>query len=154
MMAKEQISRIKGKVEVSYEWSFGKYAGEFFKQMKQGKLAGARCTKCKKVLVPPAAVCGACFADTEDELIPLPDIGEVISYTRIDFKYPGQIMEPPYAVGIIRIDGANARFNHMIKAHDLEKLECGSKVKIHWREENERKGSFYDIEYFELLEDQ
>ncbi len=152
-MAGEPVQRVRGKIEFPYEWSFGKYAGEFFRNLSKARITGARCTKCKKVLVPPAAVCGACFADTEDELVPVSDAGEVISFTRINFSYPGQIMEPPYAVGIIRLDGTNSRFNHMIRAKDLEKLECGSRVRVHWRSEGEREGNFTDIEYFELEEE-
>jgi uncharacterized OB-fold protein len=150
-MEKGPVHRIRGKVEYPYEWTYGRYVNEFFRNMKQGRLTGARCTKCKKIIVPPIAVCGVCFADTEEELVPLPDTGEVISFTRVNFSYPGQIMEPPYAVGIINLDGASTRFNHLIKAKDLEGLECGSRVRARWRKEAEREGSFFDIEYFELI---
>jgi len=152
-MPKPPIHRIRGNVEVHYEWTYGRYASEFFRNLKQGRFVASRCKKCGKLLVPPEAVCGVCFADTEEKLIPVPDTGEVITFTKINFSYPGQIIPPPYAVGIIKLDGVNTRFNHLIKAKDLAKIECGTRVKAKWRKEDEREGSFFDIEYFELMED-
>ena len=149
---KEEIKRIKGVVDVPYDWAYGKVIGEFFRNLKDKKITGSVCKKCRKVFVPPQVLCGVCFSDVEDELTIVADTGYVETYTILDYAFPGQIFEPPYAVGIIKLIGTNTRLNHIINKESLQKLSIGSKVRAVWKEEEEREGSFFDIKYFEVVE--
>ncbi len=143
-----RIGKVKGWIEIPYRWSCGKHLTQFFQLLKEKKITGAMCKTCRKIIVPPAPVCGRCFSDTEDELVEVKDRGRLQTYTVVTFSYPGQLMEPPYAVGIIRLDGADTKINHLVKTDDVGRLEIGSIVRAHWKEK--RIGSFLDIAYFQV----
>jgi hypothetical protein len=143
----EIVKNLEGEVVIPYKWSLGEYVGKFYEGLKQKKILGSKCSKCGKVMVPPCVVCGVCFEEAK-EFVEIKDEGEVATFTVINFRYPGQFLTPPYAVAIIKLFGSDTRFHHLIKG-DLEKLKIGSTVKAKWKDE--RVGSFFDIEYFEIL---
>jgi uncharacterized OB-fold protein len=53
----------------------------------------------------------------------------------------------PVAYGIIKLDGADTGFVHMLGEVDLDKIKIGMRVKAVFRED-ERKGNILDINYF------
>lgn len=149
-MEAERVKKLKGMLEVPYEWTYSKNVAEFFKNLKDKKILGSRCKNCHKVFVPPQVVCGICFSEMENNPIEVSQIGVVETYTVIEFTYIAQILPPPYAVGIIKLEGTSTRLNHLINKESLEKLKIGSRVRPIWRDK--RDGSFFDIEYFEVIE--
>jgi len=67
-------------------------------------------------------------------------------------KYTG-LPEPPYAIGIIKLDGADTSIIYTVAGVDLsnpetakEKLKIGTRVKAVWKEV--REGNMKDILYF------
>jgi uncharacterized OB-fold protein len=65
-------------------------------------------------------------------------------------------MRPPYALGLIRLDGTDCDFIHFIGGIDLsdlkkvrEKIKVGAKVKAVWNKE--KNANIYDISYFKPL---
>ena len=143
----EMIKEIKGKVVVPYKWSYGETLSEFFRETRENKrIIGARCTKCKKILVPPTVVCGRCFAPTEKKKIPVSDHGTLISFTTVYLPFPGQPTEPPYNYGMIKLDGTDTQFPHLIGEIEFDKIKCNMRVQAVWNEE--RKGDLHDLKYF------
>ncbi|MEM2031014.1 MAG: zinc ribbon domain-containing protein, partial [Archaeoglobaceae archaeon] len=76
--------------EVWWRIPFRHYAGvhatKFFEGLKNKKIFGVRCPKCKRVLVPPRAFCERCFVET-DEWVEVKDEGvvETLSVTYMKF---------------------------------------------------------------------
>ena len=142
----------KGKLVMPYHWSYGESLTKFFKETRDNKqIYGVRCTKCKGVLVPPMAICGKCFASTEEEWIPISDHGTLVSWTVVYLPFPGQPTEPPYCYGMIKFDGVNTQFPHLImgaKEKNWDDLEVGMRVEAVWNDDDKRKGDLYDIAYF------
>ncbi len=143
----EMIKKVKRTWYVPYHWCYGKAQTFFFQKMKEEKkIYGARCSKCGKVVVPVAIFCTRCFAPTDD-WVQVEDEGVIHSFTIVNLPYPGQPATPPYAYALIKLNGSDNLFMHMIGGVEHEKIEIHMKVKAVWSEE--RNGDFYDIQYFE-----
>ncbi|MBI4830788.1 MAG: Zn-ribbon domain-containing OB-fold protein [Candidatus Lindowbacteria bacterium] len=147
---KQQVEEMvhKGRIKVPYTWYVGEYGSKFYVELRDNKkIWGTKCSKCGKVFVPPKKSCGACFVPIT-EWVELKDTGVVQTWTIVRYDAPGlRPLKPPYACGIIKLDGADSGFVHMIAGGDLKKLKAGTRVKAVFREE--RQGNLLDIEYFE-----
>jgi len=148
----EIVKNVKRTWHMPYHWCYGKSNAEFFERLKNEKaLYGSRCTSCRKVVVPLSGLCARCFADTEPEVIQLKDEGVLDSFTIVYLPYPGQPAAPPYAYGMIKLDGADNFFMHMVDGIPLDDIRVGMRVKAVWNDEP--RGDFYDIEYFKPITD-
>ena len=147
-MTEEIVNNVKRTWHVPYRWCYGLKWTQFFESLEKEKVIyGSRCSSCKKVLVPPAMVCSRCFVPTEEELVPVKDEGIIDAFTIVNLPYPGQPTTPPYAYGLIRLDGAHNLFQHLIDGIPLEDIKVGMRVQAVWSEE--RTGGFRDIQYFQ-----
>ncbi|UCD56770.1 MAG: Zn-ribbon domain-containing OB-fold protein [Candidatus Hydrogenedentota bacterium] len=137
----------KGRIKVPYTWYVGEYASRFYVELRDNKkLWGTKCSKCEKVMVPPRNFCGKCFVPVT-EWVELKDTGTLQTYTVVHYEVPGiQPMKPPYAYGIIKLDGADTGFVHIIAGTDLGKLKAGVKVRAVFGDD--RQGNLLDIKYF------
>jgi len=143
----EIIKSVKRTNYVPYRWVYGRDLSRFFLETKNHKkLYGVRCTKCKKVLVPPVEVCGVCFAPTDKQWIPVSDHGVLNTYTVVNLSFPGQPTNPPYACGLVQLDGTDNLFSHMIGEVEFEKIKPNMRVQAVWNPEP--KGDLFDIKYF------
>ena len=139
---------LKGRISVPYAWWAGETAGAFFLALKdRQKILGSRCTQCGKVYVPPRKNCGHCFVDI-NETVEIADEGVVEAFTIVRYAHPVQPAEPPFAYALIKLDGADVGFLHLIKK-DLEKIRHGSRVKARFK--TDRTAHILDIDSFELV---
>ncbi|MHA1364091.1 MAG: Zn-ribbon domain-containing OB-fold protein, partial [Candidatus Freyarchaeota archaeon] len=67
-------------------------------------------------------------------------------FTVVGYSTPVMPRKPPYAYGIIELDGANTGFVHIIEVDDPRKLRIGMRVEAVFRDEPE--GNILDIECF------
>ena len=84
-----------------------------------------------------------------DEWSVLGDEGTVETYTVVRYPFKLQPLEPPFGYALIRLDGADVSFLHLVKGR-LEALKKGARVKARFREK--REGHILDIECFEIME--
>ena len=139
----------RGAIKVPYKHTAGAYVEKFITEIgKNNKIYGVKCPKCNKVNVPPKMICVECFEKME-EWVEIGNQGIVKGFTVITHSTPVMPFEPPFAYGIIRLDGADTDLVHIIKESDTDKLKIGIKVKAVFKE-NPRK-SILDIEYFEPI---
>jgi uncharacterized OB-fold protein len=139
---------IKGQIKVPYNWSVGEVGSRFLVSLRDDqKIIGNRCGECRTVYVPPRMNCGKCFKRINDWVDLSPE-GTVESYTVIRFAYPLQPAEPPYAFALIKLDGADVGFLHIIKK-DLDRLKKGVRVRARFAEQ--RTGHIKDIEGFTIV---
>lgn len=145
---------IPGEWEIKYNYSAGPYATKFFKGLKEKRILGVKCPKCNKVIVPPRAFCDSCY-EKVSEWIDVKDTGVLLGFTVVYERFEG-LPEPPYAVGFIKLDGADTGLMHFIGGIDLkdpkkiaETLRVGIKVKAVWAED--RKANILDIKYFQVV---
>ncbi len=139
---------LKGQISVPYTWWAGDIASRFFYALRdEQKFLGTRCPMCRKIFVPPRKNCSHCFVDME-EWVEVSDEGVIEAYTIVHYAHPVQPLEPPFAYAIIKLDGADVGFLHLIKK-DLDKITNGSRVKAKFK--TDRTAEILDIDSFELI---
>jgi uncharacterized OB-fold protein len=78
------------------------------------------------------------------------DVGTLLTYTVVKYAVPAiQPQKPPYAMGIIQLDGASTGFMHLLGEVDLDSIGIGMRVKAVFRDQ--REGNYLDIKYFKPL---
>ena len=128
--------------------STGATGTKFLKGIRDNKqIMGITCPSCKKVYVPPRSHCPTCFARMS-EWVELSGKGSLTSYTIVRYREPYMPKEPPYAYGIIQLDGADTGLTHILGDVAMEDLEVGLRVKPVFKPRKDREGSILDIKYF------
>lgn len=142
---------LKGQIKVPYSWSVGEVGSRFLIALRdRQKILGNRCPRCQTVFVPPRKNCGRCFRDIVDKenWVELGLEGTVTAFTIVRYDSPVQPCAPPFAYALIRLDGADVGFLHLIK-DGLEKLKNGARVRAKFGAD--RTGHILDIDSFEIL---
>jgi len=140
---------------IPYQLAYGPSWFRFFEGLKEERIFGTKCRRCRRVLVPARAFCPRCFEDME-EWIEVSDEGTVINWSICNLQFFEQPMPPPFITTWIRLDGADNSFMHFIGGFDLSDLDLVNRtmtrnvrVKAEWKKEKE--GSILDIMYFKPL---
>ena len=114
---------------------------QFYKFMSEGKLMGAKCQNCGKLMLPPRPICIQCYSE-KLEWIELNKRGKLLTYTIIHVAPPQFQHLVPYAVGIIELE-RGIKLPGMIKNVDFDKIKIGMELKIDvepaGKEEQERQ---------------
>jgi uncharacterized OB-fold protein len=109
------------------------------------KIMGIKCPTCGKVYVPPRSHCPVDFARMS-EWVDLSGKGSLSTYTIVRYQEPYLPKEPPFAYGVIQLDGADTGIAHFLGQVDLDKIKVGMRLEPVFKEE--REGSILDIDYF------
>jgi hypothetical protein len=150
-MAREYRT-IENEVRLPYWLAYGKTWTRFFEGMKEEKIFGTRCSKCNRLLVPARTFCPRCFVDTE-EWIECSQEGVITAWVLTNYTYFAQPIPPPFISALIRLDGTDVDFFHLIGGFEMTDVETvrrnvsrGMRVKAVW--EKEKKGHILDIKHF------
>jgi len=143
---------IESEAKITYELAHGPTWHRFFNGLKQEKILGTRCPACRRVLVPARSFCPRCFVEM-DEWIELAPQGVLIGWCLTELGYFGMPTEPPFATGVVQLDGADCGFLHLLGGIDLSEetavrkaVRNGMRVKVIWN--TEKRGCIMDIRYF------
>ncbi len=136
-----------GFVIMPYKYSVGSMASKFFIKIRDSKvICGAKCPKCGMVNVPPRSVCPKCFSKVE-ELVELSGKGKLETFTIVHYESSVQALKPPYAIGVIKLDGADTAMTHFIGGVDFKDIKPGMKLGPVFKAK--RDANILDIEYFQ-----
>jgi uncharacterized OB-fold protein len=139
-----------GRIKVPYRWYVGEVGSRFLTALRDKReIWGTRCSKCKRVYVPPAKNCGECFTLT-DEWVQVKNTGTLQSFTVVRYSHDMQPRSVPFAYGLIKLDDADGSLLHFIGDTDLDALQVGMRVEAVFAEE--REGSILDIQHFRPVE--
>jgi hypothetical protein len=155
-MAREEHRIVKGQVLVPYELALGKTWSAFYDYLKEEKIMGKKCGRCKRVLVPPRSFCPRCFEDMEEWVEVSPE-GVLETWVYVNMPFFAQEIRIPFISAQIRLDGSDSGFIHRVAGIDLrdfekvrETVKLGGRVRAVWNPE--KKGSILDIDYFEPVD--
>ena len=149
MASTDEILVSEQMLQVPFCYSAGPVASKFLLALKdEKKIYGIWCPTCNKVYVPPRAFCGSCSAALKD-WVPLGGAGKVESFTVVHYAESTQPAPPPYIIAVIKLEGADTGFTHLLGEVDEKKLKIGLKVEPVFA--RERKGHILDIRYFKPL---
>ena len=136
-----------GFVIMPYKYSVGSLASKFFIKIRDSKvITAAKCPKCGMVNFPPRSVCPKCFSKIED-LVELSGKGTLETFTIVHYESPVQALKPPYAIGVIKLDGADTAMTHFIGGVDARAIKTGMKLEPVFKDK--REANILDIEYFQ-----
>jgi uncharacterized OB-fold protein len=129
-----------------YSYSAGPVRSKFLLSLRdQQKILGTRCPTCGRVYVPARSSCPKCFENLE-EWVEVSHEGILESYTIVYKSEPIHITDTPFALGIIKLNGADTGIVHRLGEIDFKKIRIGMRVRAVFNEE--RKGDIRDIKYF------
>ncbi len=135
-----------GVIRVPYTWAAGAVASKFYTGLRDRKIYGVRCPRCRHVLVPPKKTCHRCFSHLS-EWVEVSHEGTLQTFTVVHYHEPElHPLKAPFAYGIIRLDGADTGMTHLIGEATLKALKEGMKMKAVFKEKPE--GNYLDIQYF------
>jgi len=130
----------------NYLVSTGAVGTKFLSEIRDNKkIFGIKCSRCSKVYVPPRSHCSGCFVKMT-EWVELSGKGNLASYTVVYYKEPYMVKEPPFAYGVIQMDGADTGLVHFLGHVDLDKIKIGTHLEPVFKDE--REGSILDIDHF------
>jgi len=136
-----------GAMQSPFTWSTGPVVGAFLTHLKDQEFLGRRCLKCGTVSSPPFDHCECC-GSAEAEWMEVGPGGSVRAITIVHHSFSGQPEEPPYALALIQLDGADTALGHFLKDADLAQFRIGDRVEPVFRPN--RTGSLRDISHFRL----
>ncbi len=140
MSGKEfQAHEIRDRIAINYKYSLGGQSKFFIDVMNNKKLLGTKCTKCGKTWMPPRINCSDCYEPAE--WIEMTQTGIIQVSTIVWYTTSAFIKAIPYAIGYIKLDGAQTAFLQGIFSENLvpSKVKKGSRVKAVFLKEREGK---------------
>ena len=137
-----------------FAWDTGIAIGRYLAALKEGVILGARCSTCRKVVVPPRTVCEWCFRPM-GEYTPLQDTGTVNTFSLCYVTWDVKRIKEPEIPAVIEIDGASPLHGvmHMLGEVDPQEVHIGMRVQAVWKPPDEREGAITDIVYFKPQEE-
>ena len=135
-----------------YAWDAGVAIGRYLAELKEGRLVGVHCRKCKRTVIPPRNFCEWCFRPM-DSWVDLPDTGTVNTFSLCYVTWDMRYLTDPEIPAVIDIDGTRPAVGIMHMLSDVEPgdVKIGMRVRAVWKPAAEREGSILDIRYFKPL---
>ena len=144
-MAEEELV-YHGRIKVPYTWSVGEYGSRFFHElMEKRKIWATKCLACGKVFLPPRKTCPDCFIRIR-EWIEVGPKGNVVTFTIVRYSAQQHPVPTPFAIGIIKLEGADTAMVHLIGGVEIDEICSGMRVEPVFSEE--KRGNLLDIAYF------
>jgi len=134
-------------------WKYWAHAGpvrsRFLIELRDNKrIMGTRCSQCKRVYVPARSTCIKCFSELT-EWVEVSNKGTLVDYTVVYRAEPSHPMKPPFAYGIIMLDGADTALVHVLGDVAPKDIKIGMRFEAVFAPE--RKGHILDIKHFRPL---
>jgi uncharacterized OB-fold protein len=147
MAAETEIVKVPYRIEVNYDWSYGRIS-KFFAELRDNKkIFGTKCPKCKVTYCPPTSDCPKCWVPIE--WVELSSQGTLMNYTTIGIPALWLDVKPPYTLGLIKLDGADTGLLHFVLDVDVDKIKTGMRVEAVFKDK--RDGYITDIAYFKPI---
>jgi uncharacterized OB-fold protein len=137
---------IEGKIEIPYSYAAGRMGSRFLTELRDHKrILGVKCPSCDRVSVPPRSICNRCFGKLS-ELVEVSDEGVLETYATVHQSAASHHLAPPFSYGVVKLDGADSGFVHLIGEAETGQLRIGMRVKAVFADQ--RNGDILDIRYF------
>jgi len=142
-----------GGIHMPYSWTVGLIGSLFFTELRDsGRLLANKCPKCDVVWIPPRQRCPECFQEIgNDHWKTVGPEGVLKHFTIVRYEHAAQPIKPPFAYGLIDLDGADRAFAHFVFSNNLSSLRPGVRVKVILNKI--RNGNLLDIAYFNPVEE-
>ena len=139
-----------GKMALPNQYFAGRVGSKFIIALRdERKILGVKCEKCDKVFVPPREYCEKCLSKLDENWVELSNEGVITNYTVVNYNDKHLPRRAPYILALIKVDGADTPFPHIVEGIDAEDVKVGMKVKAVFAEET--TNTILDLDHFEPL---
>jgi len=142
----DAVLHAKHVMEYPYRRSLGPVLGRFLTALRDGRLEANR-TAAGRVLFPPMEYDPETGDDLADDWLTVGPGGVVTTWTWIAQPRACHPSDVPFAYALVRLDGADTAFLHIVRADDETTMRSGLRVRAVLADE--RTGSIRDIAHFE-----
>lgn len=140
-------------MDISWRYAPGTAMERFCARLAEGRIEALRCDGCGRRYLPPRPFCGRCRKPMVS-WVEVRDQGSLEAFTVVHLPIvdgrTGLERPIPYAIGLVRLDGADTTINHFLAQADPSRLARGLRVRAVWRP-GPRAGTLDDIQHFEVL---
>ncbi|MFQ6228427.1 Zn-ribbon domain-containing OB-fold protein [Nocardia sp. NPDC002869] len=133
--------------KVDYTFVAGTGRSTFLRGLKERRLLARRCPSCERVYLPFPEFCSRCLVELAAPF-ELDGTGVVTTFCVVNFPFPGQVIDPPYLVAYIQVDGADTTLMHLIRDIELADVHIGMRVEPVWCAEEDLDTSMNSIRYY------
>jgi uncharacterized OB-fold protein len=139
-----------GKMALPNQYFAGRVGSTFIIALRdEHKILGVRCEKCNKVFVPPREYCEKCLSKLDESWVECSNEGVITNFTVVNYNDKHLPRRAPYILALIKVDGADTPFPHIVEGIDAEDVKVGMKVKAVFAEET--TNTIRDLDHFEPL---
>jgi uncharacterized OB-fold protein len=132
-----------------YTYSAGPIRSRFLLYLRDHqKIMGTRCSLCGRVYVPARSICLECYKDMK-EWVEVSKRGVLQTYTIVYKQSPIISCDRSFAMGVIKLDGADTGIIHKLGQVEFTEIRIGMRLEAVFA--NLRKGDIRDIVYFKPI---
>jgi uncharacterized OB-fold protein len=145
---KSECLVFEGKMALPNQYFAGRVGSKFIISLRDAnKILGVKCGKCNKVYVPPREYCEKDLEKLDENWVELSNEGVVTNYTVVNYTDAHLPLKAPYILALIKVDGADTSFAHIVKGIAPEDIRVGMRVKAVYAAET--TNSIRDLDHFE-----
>ncbi len=143
----QELMVMEGRIKVPYDWAAGVVGSRYLRSLRDEKrFLGTKCPHCNIVYHIPRRNCPDCMEECS-EWVELANTGTLLTYTMVREQHPTLSPLPlPYGYGIIKLEGADTGFLHLLYEFEAEQLFEGATVEAVFGDEREAR--ILDVRYF------
>ena len=139
-------------MDLAWAYASGAAMERFCRSLADRRIEGLQCDRCRRRYLPPRPVCGNCMVEMTT-WVPIADTGTLEAWTIVHVPIldarTGEQRPSPYAMGLIKLQGADTTLNHFLADADPDELDIGLDVRAVWRDDV--RGTIDDILCFEVV---
>jgi uncharacterized OB-fold protein len=125
----------------TYKRSLGRVLSAFFTGLRDRRLLGVR--RADGSVLFPAKEYDPDTSESLSELVPVEPTGVVTSWVWVAKPRRQQPLAHPFAYALVKLDGADTAFLHVVDAGSAARMASGMRVRARWAPET--KGSITDF---------
>ena len=136
-----------GKMVLPVQYFAGRVGSKFIISLRDDKkILGVKCPKCDKVYGPPREFCEKDLAKLDENWVELGNEGIITNYTIVNYNDRHLPLKAPYILALIKVDGADTPFAHIVSGIDPDQVTIGMRVKAVFAEKT--TNTILDIAHF------
>ncbi|WP_141013714.1 Zn-ribbon domain-containing OB-fold protein [Nocardioides sambongensis] len=141
------VRTISAPFHVDYTYVAGVGRSVYLRGMAERRFLARRCPGCGQVYFPAPQHCARCL-QVLDPPFEIPGTGAVSTFCIVNLPFPGQLVEPPYVVAYINLDGTGNKLQHRVLEVAPGDVAVGMQVEPVWTDDDRLEPSLASVRYF------
>ncbi|TYL45885.1 DNA-binding protein [Nocardioides sp. BGMRC 2183] len=143
----EPVATIEAPFHVDYTYVAGVGRSVYLRGMAERRFLARRCPGCHQVYFPAPDHCARCL-QVLDAPFEISGTGTISTFCIVNLPFPGQLVDPPYVVAYINLDGTGNKLQHRVLEVAPDAVAVGMQVEPVWAPETDLEPSLASVRYF------